>query len=68
MFEDNVACVMAASTDKPMQPRSKHINTRIFKLKEFVQEGILELKKVNSANNVADCLTKSLSREGVEAA
>jgi hypothetical protein len=69
LFEDNAACVYTTTNFKrPMAPRSKHIDTRIFKLREFVEEGVLTLLKVDSASNVADCLTKALPRESVEMA
>jgi hypothetical protein len=69
LFEDNAACIYAASNNSgALNQRSKHIDTRIFKLREFVEEGILKLVKVNSASNVADCMTKSLAREPVNMA
>ena len=69
LFEDNAACVYTATNfSKPMAPRSKHIDTRIFKLREFVEEGVLTLLKVDSSSNIADCLTKALPRDAVEMA
>jgi hypothetical protein len=69
LFEDNAACIYAASNNSgALNQRSKHIDTSIFKLREFVEEGILKLVKVNSASNVADCMTKSLAREPVNMA
>jgi hypothetical protein len=55
---------------KPFGRRSKHIDTRFFKLREFVEEKVLELHKVDTLNNVANCLTKALraSQEQVERA
>ncbi len=41
LFEDNTACVyMATDYNKRMAPRSKHIDTRIFKMQDFVEEGV----------------------------
>jgi hypothetical protein len=69
IFEDNAACIYTAMHDKkPFGRRSKHIDTRVFKLREFVEEKVLELHKVDTLDNVADCLTKALSREQVERA
>jgi hypothetical protein len=67
LYEDNAACVQAG-TDyrKELGARSKHIDTRIFKLKEFVEDKVLRLCTVNSSDNVADCMTKSLPRDSVE--
>jgi hypothetical protein len=68
LFEDNSACILSSQKNQPMQPRSKHIDVRIFKLKEFVEDKVLMLQKVSSIDNVADCLTKPLSKETVNAA
>ena len=69
LFEDNAACIHTAmSPDKGLGPRSKHIDTRVFRLKQLVTEKVLELIKVSSAMNVADCLTKALSRDEVDRA
>ena len=59
---------MQAATDykKELGARSKHIDTRTFKLKEFVEDKILRLCTVNSSDNLADCMTKSLPRDSVE--
>ena len=68
LFEDNAGCIYSSEADRPMNPCSKHIDTRIFKLKEFVQEGTLKLVKVSSQRQVADNLTKPLHKVGVEMA
>ena len=68
LFEDNAACVHVATSQKSMNPRSKHIDVRVFKLKEFVEDGILQLNKVESIHNIADCLTKALGRDPVDTA
>ena len=68
IFEDNAACIQSATDTKGLGSRSRHIDTRMFKLREFVKDGILSLEKVCSAGNVADCLTKALPREQVELA
>lgn len=68
LFEDNAACIFSSDADKPMNPCSKHIDIRVFKLKEFVKEGTLKLIKVSSERQVADNLTKPLHRVGVDMA
>jgi hypothetical protein len=69
LLEDNAVCIyMATNYNKPMAPRRKHINTRIFKLLEFIEEGVLTLVKIELHCNVADCLTKALLRISVEMA
>jgi hypothetical protein len=66
VFEDNAACIYSSMDNKPMNPRSKHIDTRVFKLKEFVKDGIMKLVKIETERQVADNLTKPLHRQGVE--
>ena len=66
LFEDNAACIHSSKDNKEFGPRSKHIDVRVFKLREFVADGILTLEKVCTSANVADCLTKALPRELVE--
>jgi hypothetical protein len=61
VFEDNAACIYSSMDDKPMNLRSKHI----FKLKEFVKDGIMTVVKVESEKQVADNLTKPLPKAGV---
>ena len=69
LFEDNAACIYTATNhNKPMAPRSKHIDTQIFNLREFIEEGVLTLVKIESHCNVADCLTKVLPCNSVEMA
>jgi hypothetical protein len=68
LFEDNAACIYAATNSKPFGQRAKHIDTRLFKLREFLEEKTIDLQKVTSQNNVADCLTKALSHEQVDVA
>jgi hypothetical protein len=68
LLEDNTACIYSSEVDRPMNPCSKHIETRVFKLKEFVSEGTLKLVKVASVRQVADNLTKPLAAPGIEMA
>ena len=68
LFEDNAACIYSSEADRPMNPCSKHIDIRVFKLKEFVQEGTLKLVKVATERQMADNLTKPLHKIGVDMA
>jgi hypothetical protein len=68
VMEDNAACIYSSMDSKPMNPRSKHIDTRIFKLKEFVRDGIMTLHKIATEEQVADNLTKPLHLVGVRLA
>ena len=62
--EDNVACIHM-SCSSAMYHKSKHIDVRVYRLREFVQDGVLELYHVPSADQAADCLTKSLPSPAV---
>ena len=68
LFEDNTACIYSSEADRPMNHCSKHIDIRVFKLKEFVQEGTLKLVKVATERQMADNLTKPLHKIGVDMA
>jgi hypothetical protein len=52
VFEDKAACIYSSMDNKPMNPRSKHIDTRVFKLKEFVKDGIMKLVKIKTERQV----------------
>ena len=45
-----------------MTPRSKHIAVKYHFFTEHVQTGRIQLVKVESANQMADCLTKGLEK------
>ncbi len=64
-MEDNAVCIYSSMDNKPMNQRNKHINIRVFKLKEFVKDGIMTLVKVELEKQVADNLTKLLPKAGV---
>lgn len=40
---------------------SKHVETRIFRMRQIIKTGMLNLEYIETENNVADILTKSLS-------
>jgi len=57
--EDNAACIFMAHGVGVLK-RAKHIDVRVFKLRELVRDGILVLTKVATDFQVADILTKAL--------
>ena len=61
VFEDNNGALILASTPR-MTPRSKHIAVKYHFFKEHVQMGWIQLVKVESANQIANCLTKGLEK------
>ena len=59
MAEDNVACIYM-SKSSAMYHKSKHIDVRVYRLREFVRDGEMMLYHVSTNDQVADVLTKSL--------
>ena len=66
VMEDNAACIYSSMDAELMNSRSKHINTRIFKPKEFVKDQIMVLAKIASEAQAADNLSKPLPLVGIE--
>ena len=61
VFEDNNGALLLATTPK-MTPRSKHIAVKYHFFKENVSRGEIQLVKVASEDQIADCLTKGLDK------
>ena len=59
LLEDNAACIFMAHGVGALK-RAKHIDVRVFKLRELVRDGVLVLTKVMTDYQVADILTKAL--------
>jgi transposase InsO family protein len=59
IFEDNQSCLKIASTLETK--RSKHIDVKHHFLRQLVEEGKIKLTYVNTNQNTADIMTKSLS-------
>eukprot|EP00961_Rhodomonas_salina_P294048 3934228-Rhodomonas_salina.1 len=62
--EDNVVCIYM-SKSSAMYHKAKAIDTRVYLLQEFVADGVMELYYVATADQAADCFTKSLPSEAV---
>ena len=60
IFEDNRTCIAWSEGSVGGSDRAKHIDLRYHFVHNTVHDGILTLHAVNSADNVADPLTKSL--------
>eukprot|EP00961_Rhodomonas_salina_P221476 2994636-Rhodomonas_salina.1 len=46
--EDNVACIYM-SKSSAMYHKAKAINTRVYRLREFVRDGVMELYYISTA-------------------
>ena len=59
VYEDNAACILMS--ENPAHPdRARHIDTRIWFLRDMVRDKVIKLVKCAGTKNVADAFTKSL--------
>eukprot|EP00961_Rhodomonas_salina_P239555 3236260-Rhodomonas_salina.1 len=59
IYEDNASCI--AMSHNPVKPEhSRHIDTRLYFLRDMVCDKVLKLAKCPGTENVADALTKSV--------
>ena len=61
MWEDNAACIHMSETSVQYN-KARHIDTRVYRLREIVKDGDTKLYKIKSADQTADSLTKSTPR------
>ena len=61
LYEDNMACIYM-SESSVMYHKARHIDTRVYHLRELCKDGIMKLIKVESAKQTADSLTKGTPR------
>jgi len=59
IFEDNQACI-DYTKNSTNHPRTKHIDTKYHFIRDLVEQEIITLVPVKSADNIADILTKPL--------
>ena len=59
VFEDNWACIYL-SKNSVMYNKSKHIDVRVYHLRDLCNNGTMELHKVATGEQVADGFTKAL--------
>ena len=61
VYEDNQGTIALAHSDGKTNARTKHIDVRIHKVREYIKEGVIQLKWVDTQNQRADFFTKPLS-------
>lgn len=59
VHEDNIAALRKCSSTTG-KSRLKHIELIYFKVREYVQNGLIKVKKIDTKNQLADILTKPL--------
>eukprot|EP00961_Rhodomonas_salina_P183695 2479514-Rhodomonas_salina.1 len=60
--KNNVACIYMSKLSM-MFNKGKHIDVQVYRLCEFVQDGVMELYHVSTTEQVADMFTKALPSE-----
>eukprot|EP00961_Rhodomonas_salina_P044578 599110-Rhodomonas_salina.1 len=58
IYEDNASCI-AMSHNQVKPEHSRHIDTRLYFLRDMVSDKVLKLERCPGTENVADALTKS---------
>ena len=66
LYYDNNGTIALAKESRSHQ-KSKHIEWRYHLIHDYLEKGYVEVKRVNSANIVADPLTKPLGQQKIEA-
>ena len=61
LYQDNQGALMMANAQKPTK-RSKHMDIRHFALQDWVNCDLLTLRRITTAENYSDCMTKPLPR------
>ena len=61
LHQDNQSAIAIASNQKGMSSRTKHVATRYFAVRQFVEDGEIVVEYIMSANQLADIFTKPLA-------
>jgi hypothetical protein len=61
VYEDNDTCTAMGNAQKPT-PRTRHMDIKYFLLCEWVEHDLMHLERINTKINMADHLTKGLTR------
>ena len=61
LHEDNQGCIKMAENDV-FSKRTRHIDIRHHFVREHIAKGLIEMKYVPTATQLADALTKALER------
>ena len=59
LLGDNQSAIFTAGNPETTQ-RSKHLEIRWFRIRDYVQNGTLQVRHIPTGDNVADFFTKSL--------
>ncbi len=59
LFEDNKGAIEMANVPK-IRPQTKHLNIKYHFLRQYVQQGILQVLHISGTDQIADIFTKAL--------
>lgn len=62
VFCDNDSTIKLAKSDA-FRPRTKHIDIRYQYIRDKIESGLIDLQFVGTNENIADALTKSVTKE-----
>jgi len=66
LHEDNMACIYALQCNRGVHGRAKHIDVRVRRLRQLVNDKEMELIKIDTSEQVADNFTKPLTITGAK--
>ena len=61
LYEDNQGCLFMAESRK-LTKRTRHVDICHFVILDWVEQDLLNIKKINTSDNAADCLTNPTGR------
>ena len=61
LFEDNQGALLMANAQRPTK-RTRHMDIKAFGLQDWVQRDLLCLKRIATADNYSDAMTKNVGR------
>jgi deoxyuridine 5'-triphosphate nucleotidohydrolase len=61
LYEDNQGALLMANAQRPTK-RTRHMDVKHFVLQQWVGQDLLNLKRINSADNYSDVLTKATGK------
>ena len=61
LFEDNQGALLMANAQQPTK-RTRHMDIKTFAIQEWVEKDLLTLKRINTADNYSDVMTKCTGR------
>ena len=61
-YEDNDGCTAMGNAQKPTTRTPRHIDIKYFALCDWVERDLIHLERIDTSINIADHLTKALSR------